>query len=101
MISSIRNMSAVRRKCLWALGLLLLSALCQRHTVFAQTPDQVDVVRIDTDLVTLNVSVFNRRAAQAPMSMQQKDFAILDNGTSQENGKIFLLQTHWGLSGPA
>ena len=84
MISSIRNMSAVRRKCLWALGLLLLSALCQRHTVFAQTPDQVDVVRIDTDLVTLNVSVFNRRAAQAPMSLQQKDFAILDNGTSQE-----------------
>src|SRR5437660_8575570 len=83
MISSIRNMNAVRRKCLWALGLLLLTALYQQD-VLAQTPDQVDVVRIDTDLVTLNVSVFNRTAAPAPMNLQQKDFAILDNGTSQE-----------------
>src|SRR5437660_1632828 len=83
MISSIRNMNAVRRKCLWALGLLLLTALYQQD-VLAQTPDQVDVVRIDTDLVTLNVSVFNRTAAPAPMNLQQKDFAILDNGTPQE-----------------
>jgi len=83
MISSIRNMNAVRRKCLWALGLLLLTALYQQD-VLAQTPDQVDVVRIDTDLVTLNVSVFNRTAAPAPTNLQQKDFAILDNGTPQE-----------------
>src|SRR5438045_2258972 len=83
MISSIRNLSAVRRKCLWALGLLLFTVQYSL-TAFAQNPEQVDVVRIDTDLVTLNVSVFNKTAAQGPVTLQQKDFSVLDDGTPQE-----------------
>lgn len=71
-------------RCLWILSLFLLTAHCSLLTVFAQNPEQVDVVRIDTDLVTLNVSVFNKTAAQSQVTLQQKDFAVLDDGMPQE-----------------
>src|SRR5689334_5905697 len=66
---------------LLAVFLLLLTA---HGTLHAQSPEPVDVLRIDTDLVTLNVSVFNRTASQASVSLQQKDFAVLDDGAPQE-----------------
>src|SRR2546425_1916893 len=62
---------------------LLLAAHCLHLTARAQTTEP-DVLRIDTDLVNLNVSVFNRKGAQLPVSLQQKDFAVLDNGEPQE-----------------
>jgi len=62
---------------------LLLAAYPLQISVRAQAPEP-DVLRIDTDLVNLNVSVFNRKGAQLPASLQQKDFAVLDNGEPQE-----------------
>lgn len=53
-------------------------------TVPAQTGEPVDIVRIDSDLVNLNVSVFSRTAANSALALQQKDFTVLDNGVPQE-----------------
>lgn len=51
--------------------------------IVAQSPEP-DVLRIDTDLVNLNVSVFNRKRLPSSLSLQQKDFAVFDNGEVQE-----------------
>ena len=67
-----------------ALSLLLLSAHCLWLPVNAQTLGPVDIVSIDTDLVNLNVSIFNRNASQIPTALQQKDFAVFENGSPQE-----------------
>ncbi len=82
-ISSIRSRSQAAKR-LWALSLFLLAVHCSLLTLRAQSPEPADVVRVDTDLVTLNVSVFNRAASGRPVTLQQKDFAILDDGTPQE-----------------
>lgn len=63
---------------------LLLTACCSAPTVSGQNPEPVDILRIDTDLVNLNVSVFARTPKQPPILLQQKDFAIRDNGEPQE-----------------
>lgn len=69
----------------FAAGLFLLfAAYCSLFTAFAQSPEPVDVVRIDSDLVNLNVSIFNRVASGAALALQQKDFAVLDKGVPQE-----------------
>lgn len=52
--------------------------------VSAQSPEPVEILRIDADLVSLNVSVFNRTAANTAAPLQQKDFAVIDNGVLQE-----------------
>jgi len=64
-------------------GLLLLTP-CLIILADAQTPEPTDIVRIDSDLVNLNVSVFNRTTANSASSLQPKDFAVLDNGVPQE-----------------
>ncbi len=63
---------------------MLLAAYCSLLSAFAQSPEPADVLRIDSDLVNLNVSVFNRLAPGPALALQQKDFAILDNGVPQE-----------------
>jgi len=50
----------------------------------AQSPESADVLRIDSDLVNVNVSVFNRISSGAALTLQQKDFTVLDNGVPQE-----------------
>lgn len=67
-----------------ALVVFLLTAYCSLFALHAQSPEPADVLRIDTDLVTLNVSVFNRTAAKGPVTLQQKDFTIRDDGLPQE-----------------
>ncbi len=62
---------------------LLLTAHCLLLTVSAQAPDSVDVVKIDTELVNLNVSVFNHKS-QNLTTLEPKDFAVFDNGALQE-----------------
>src|SRR5438552_4269083 len=62
----------------------LLTADCSLLTLQAQTPDPVDTIRIDTDLVNLNVSVVNRNAAPSAGHLEQKDFAVFENGAPQE-----------------
>lgn len=67
-----------------AAAFLLFIAHCSLFTLSAQTPEPADVLRIDADLVNLNISIFSRIAAGPGPPLQQKDFAILDNGVLQE-----------------
>jgi Ca-activated chloride channel family protein len=62
----------------------LLTACCSQLTVKGQTPEPVDTIRVDTDLVNLNVSIVTRKAASAPGHLEQKDFAVFDNGSPQQ-----------------
>ena len=64
--------------------IFLLTAYCSLLTVSAQSAEPADVVRIDTDLVNLNVSVFNRKSAANTIALEQKDFAVLDDGATQD-----------------
>jgi Ca-activated chloride channel family protein len=64
--------------------LLLLSAHCSLLTLNGQTPEPVETLRIDTDLVNLNVSVFSHNLSQPAIPLQQKDFAVFENGVPQE-----------------
>jgi VWFA-related protein len=67
-----------------AAAFFLLTAHCSLLTVKAQTPDPVETIRIDTDLVNLNVSVFNRKSSRTVAPLEQKDFAVFENGAPQE-----------------
>ena len=62
----------------------LLTAHCSLLTLQAQTTEPIETIRIDTDLVNLNVSVFNRKSAPNTTALQQKDFAVFENGSPQE-----------------
>ena len=62
---------------------LLLTAHCLLLAVSAQAPDPIDVVKIDTELVNLNVSVFTNKSRNL-ITLEQKDFAVFDNGALQE-----------------
>jgi VWFA-related protein len=62
----------------------LFTAHCLLLTVKGQKPDPVETIRIDTDLVNLNVSVVNRKASSVTGHLEQKDFAVFENGAPQE-----------------
>lgn len=64
--------------------IFLLTAHCLLLTTQGQTPESVETLRIDTDLVNLNVSVFNRDRSQPAAVLQQKDFSVFENGVPQE-----------------
>ena len=64
--------------------IFLLTAYCSLLTVSGQSAEPADVIRIDTDLVNLNASVFNRKSAANTLAFQQKDFAVLDDGAPQD-----------------
>ena len=63
---------------------LLLSAFCLLPSVRAQSPDPGDTIRIDTDLVNVSVSVFSRTSMPLKAALEQKDFAVYENGAPQE-----------------
>jgi VWFA-related protein len=48
------------------------------------TEDDVDVVRVDTNLVSLNVSVYGTRLRTEVAKLDQKDFRIAEDGKPQE-----------------
>ena len=62
--------------------ILLLTAHCAPLT--AQTPEPADTIRIDADLVNLNVSVFNRNVREPTTALQQNDFVVFENGARQQ-----------------
>ena len=80
--SASRKLLTAHRSLL-AVFALLLTAYCSQLTVPAQSPEPVDVVKIETDLVNLNVSVFDHKTRN-PKTLEQKDFAVFDNGAPQE-----------------
>jgi VWFA-related protein len=63
---------------------LLFTAQCSVLTLAAQTPEPEDTVRIDTDLVNVNVNIARRNISLSPLNLEQKDFAIFENGAPQE-----------------
>jgi len=75
------NLSGTKKHA--SIALLLLTAFSLLPTAFAQSAEPIDVVRIDTDLVNLNVSVFNHKSPNLK-TLGEKDFAVLDNGAPQE-----------------
>src|ERR1051326_8790201 len=64
-------------------SLLLLTAFCSLPTALTQSPEPVEVLKIDTDLVNLNVSIFNHKSSNTS-TLEQKDFSVFDNGAPQE-----------------
>jgi len=66
------------------LSIGLLIAVLTMLSAKAQTADAIDTVRVDTDLVNVNVSVFGRDISKRAPTLAQKDFAIFENGVSQE-----------------
>jgi VWFA-related protein len=67
----------------WSVLFFLLTAHCLLLTLHAQSAEPIDVVRVDTDLVNLNASVFNRKSANT-LALQPKDFTVLDDGAPQD-----------------
>lgn len=65
-------------------SLLLPTAHCLLLTTPAQTPEPTETIRIDTDLVNISVSVFSRNSSVPKVALEQKDFAVFENGTPQE-----------------
>src|SRR5260370_35341044 len=63
-----------------AFTFFLLTAHCFLLTAKAQTPDALDTIRIDSDLVNLNVSILSRRSGSAASHLENKDFAVFENG---------------------
>jgi VWFA-related protein len=49
-----------------------------------QKADEIETIRVDTELVDLNVGVFSRDRLHPVGELQQKDFAVLENGTPEE-----------------
>jgi VWFA-related protein len=46
--------------------------------------DEVDVVRVDTNLVSLNVSVYGTKLRTDVAKLEQKDFTVTEDGKQQE-----------------
>lgn len=50
----------------------------------SQTVDTNDTVRVDTDLVDLNVTVFSHDPQRGVGALEQKDFTVVEDGVDQE-----------------
>jgi len=48
------------------------------------TDDETDVVRVDTNLVSLNVSVYGTKLRTEVAKLEQKDFAVTEDGKRQD-----------------
>lgn len=64
------------------LTVVMLFALAM--SAFAQTADPSDIIRIDSDLVNLQVSVLSHDPLKPATFLQQRDFQVFDDGTPQE-----------------
>jgi VWFA-related protein len=49
-----------------------------------KSDDEIETIRVDTELVDLNVSIFSRNTQYPVGELQQKDFAVLENGAPEE-----------------
>src|ERR1700720_3406704 len=72
-------------KRLLLVGLLLLTvALATAANCAAQTVDPVETIRVDSDLVDLQVSVLSHNPSSLREALQQGDFLALEDGVPQE-----------------
>jgi Ca-activated chloride channel family protein len=70
----------------WAKLLLLgiVMAISSGQASFAQTAEPTEIIRVDSDLVDLKVSVVRLNPENAVSDLQQKDFLVLEDGKPQE-----------------
>jgi len=65
----------------WFWGLLLATLI--PAACWAQAPDPVETIRVDSDLVDLQVSVTSLNRVGAVPTLDQKNFVVLENGQPQ------------------
>jgi VWFA-related protein len=53
-------------------------------SIARQKEEEIETIRVDTELVDLNVSVFSRDLSRPIGELQQKDFTVLENGAPEE-----------------
>ena len=63
---------------------LLLCVWLVTFAATAQVPEPQDTIRIDSDLVNLQVSVLGQDPLKPPNFLQQQDFLVKDDGKPQE-----------------
>jgi VWFA-related protein len=81
-----------------AIGLFLFSPLFDSVLVVrAQSSEPIDTIRIETDLVSLNVSVFSHDLKRKAVPLNERDFAVFENGTPQEISFFASAQTPFDL----
>src|SRR6267143_2135751 len=66
-------------KILGLLFSLIIPAAC-----LAQTPEPVETIRVESDLVDLKVSVVSLNPRNPSLALQQKDFLVLEDGKPQD-----------------
>jgi VWFA-related protein len=71
-----------RRVCAFILAGLCLFIVA--GSAAAQVTDPPDTIRIDSDLVNLQVSVLGQDPLKPPNFLQQSDFSVMDDGIPQE-----------------
>jgi len=54
------------------------------QSIAQQKDDEIETIRVDTELVDLNVSVFSSDSQRPVGELQQTDFAVLENGAAEE-----------------
>jgi Ca-activated chloride channel family protein len=64
--------------------LLGLSLVLASTSVRGQTAEDHETVKINSDLVNLNISVFSRKPGERVQELKQSDFAVTDDGEPQE-----------------
>ena len=90
-----RSVKTIARRLVPTACCLLLSSFCFIPARAQDEPppppiaqqknsDDVETIRVDTELVDLNVSVFSRDPRRPVGELQQKDFAVLENGLPEE-----------------
>jgi VWFA-related protein len=79
------------------IALLVLILHCSLPAIRAQALEPIETLRIDTDLVNLSISVFNRDLSRGVPSLEQKHFAIFENGSPQEISFFASAQTPFDL----
>ena len=72
----------LKRLGVWRLALVCLVLL--PAVAFAQTSEPGDVIRVDSDLVDLKVSVLRLNTLSPVAELQQSDFLVLEDGKPQE-----------------
>jgi VWFA-related protein len=70
---------ASRNQVLAVVLFLLLPAAC-----LGQTPEQVETIRVESDLVDLKVSVLSLNPQNPSPELQQRDFLVLEDGKPQD-----------------
>jgi VWFA-related protein len=77
--SSTGPMRLCKNRIPWLLVCLLISTTC-----LAQTPEPVETIRVESDLVDLKVSVVSLNPQSPSPELQQKDFLVLEDGKPQD-----------------